>query len=62
MPPTGAERFVQAARAAGVDAQQVDVPFADHAFDVGPAGSLGRQAAWSVLQRWAGDRVGPASG
>ncbi|WP_433786294.1 alpha/beta hydrolase [Actinomycetospora sp. CA-101289] len=58
VPPGGADRFVDAARAAGVDARRVDVPFADHAFDVGPAGSLGHQAATSVLERWAGEQVG----
>lgn len=52
VPPDGATRFVAAARAAGVDAQQVDIPFADHAFDTGPDGSLGHQAAFSVLEDW----------
>ena len=58
VPPGGAERFVDAARAAGVDAERVDVPFADHAFDVGPAGSLGHQAGTSVLEHWAAEQVG----
>ena len=58
VPPAGAERFVDAARAAGVDVERVEVPFADHAFDVGPAGSLGHQAAVSVIERWAGEQVG----
>ncbi|HSK60094.1 MAG TPA: alpha/beta hydrolase fold domain-containing protein [Actinomycetospora sp.] len=58
VPPGGAERFVEVARAAGVDAEQVDIPFADHAFDVGPAGSLGHQAATSVLEHWAAEQVG----
>jgi acetyl esterase len=57
VPPAGAQRFVDAARAAGVAVDRVDVPFADHAFDIGPAGSLGHQAAWSVLAHWAGERV-----
>lgn len=57
VPPEGATRFVEAARAAGVDARQVDIPFADHAFDVGPDGALGHQAASSILQQWATDRV-----
>lgn len=57
VPPEGATDFVEAARAAGVDAQQVDVPFADHAFDTGPDGSLGHQAAFSVLAAWAAERV-----
>lgn len=57
MPPDAATRFVASARADGVDAQQVDIPFADHAFDLGPDGSLGHQAAFSVLERWVTDRV-----
>ncbi|PVZ15066.1 alpha/beta hydrolase [Actinomycetospora cinnamomea] len=57
VPPAGAERFVDAARVAGVAVERVDVPFADHAFDLGPAGSLGHQTAWSVLERWAGEQV-----
>ncbi|WP_166659755.1 alpha/beta hydrolase [Actinomycetospora succinea] len=52
VPPEGATRFVEAARAAGVDAEQVDIPFADHAFDTGPDGSLGHQAAFSTLEAW----------
>ncbi|MEJ2885077.1 alpha/beta hydrolase [Actinomycetospora aeridis] len=52
VPPGGATRFVEAARAAGVDAEQVDIPFADHAFDTGPDGSLGHQAASTVLAQW----------
>jgi acetyl esterase/lipase len=59
VPPGGTVRFVATARAAGVDAEQVEVPFADHAFDTGPDGSLGHQAAFSVLSRWAAGRVGP---
>jgi acetyl esterase len=58
VPPGGAERFVEVARTAGVDVEQVDIPFADHAFDVGPAGSLGHQAATSVLEHWAAEQVG----
>jgi acetyl esterase len=58
VPPEGAARFVGAARAAGVDAEQVEVPFADHAFDTGPDGSLGHQAAFSVLSDWAAGRAG----
>ena len=58
VPPSGADGFVDAARAAGVPVERVDLPFADHAFDTGPDGSLGHQAAFSVLGRWAGDQVG----
>lgn len=58
VPPSGADGFVDSALAAGVLVERVDVPFADHAFDTGPDGSLGHQAAFSVLGRWAGDQVG----
>ena len=58
VPPSGADGFVDAARDAGVLVERVDLPFADHAFDTGPDGSLGHQAAFSVLGRWAGDQVG----
>jgi acetyl esterase/lipase len=57
VPLPGLQRFVAAARATGVDATLVTVPFADHAFDV-VDGSLGAQAATSVLQHWAATRVG----
>ena len=57
VPLPGLQRFVAAARATGVDASLVSVPFADHAFDV-VDGSLGAQAASSVLQHWAMTRVG----
>ena len=59
VPPSGADAFVGAARTAGVPVERVDIPFADHAFDIGPDGSLGHQAAFSVLERWAGEQVGP---
>lgn len=58
VPPGGAYRFVEAARRAGVDAERVAIPFADHAFDAGPLGSLGHQAAFSVIERWAAAKVG----
>ncbi|MCD2195782.1 alpha/beta hydrolase [Actinomycetospora endophytica] len=57
VPLPGLQRFVAAARAGGVDATLVTVPFADHAFDV-VDGSLGAQAASSVLRAWAAGRVG----
>lgn len=57
VPLPGVQRFVAAARADGVDAGQVTIPFVDHAFDV-VDGSLGAQAAQSVLQHWAATRVG----
>jgi acetyl esterase/lipase len=57
VPLSGLQRFAAAARADGVDATLVRVPFADHAFDV-VDGSLGAQAASSILQHWASTRVG----
>ena len=58
VPPEGATRFLEAARAAGVDTAQADIPFADHAFDTGPDGSLGHQAAFSTLEHWVTAQVG----
>jgi acetyl esterase len=58
VPPSGADGFVDAAQAARVPVDRVDVPFADHAFDTGPDGSLGHQASFSVLEAWAGEQVG----
>ena len=57
VPLPGLQRFVTAARATGVDATLVTIPFADHAFDV-VDGSLGAQAATSILAHWAAARVG----
>ena len=57
VPPASLSRFVAAARAAGVDAELVSVPFADHSFDTFAAGSLGHQAAYSISTNWAQDRV-----
>lgn len=57
VPPGGPARVVAAARAAGVDARLVSIPYADHAFDV-VDGSLGEQAAFSITQRWADAQVG----
>jgi acetyl esterase len=57
VPPAGLERFVSAARATDVDATLVTIPFADHAFDV-VDGSLGAQAASTILAHWAATRVG----
>jgi acetyl esterase len=58
VPPDGTARFVETARGSGVDAESVTVPFADHAFDTGPDGSLGHQAAFTVLERWATEQTG----
>lgn len=49
--------FVDAARRAGVDATLVPVPYADHAFDTLGDGTLGQQLAFSVVERWAAERV-----
>lgn len=57
VPLPGLQRFVTAARGTGVDAALVTIPFTDHAFDV-VDGSLGAQAASSVLQHWASARLG----
>lgn len=56
VPPAGPEAFVAAARAAGVDATAVTVPFANHAYDVGGVNSLGNQVRRSVSDRWLTDR------
>lgn len=56
VPPAGPEAFVAAARAAGVDATLVTVPFANHAYDVGGVGSLGNQIRRTVGDRWLADR------
>jgi acetyl esterase/lipase len=43
VPTEGTYRFVDQARAAGVDVELVAVPYADHVFD-GRTGSIGQQA------------------
>ncbi|MHC1563328.1 alpha/beta hydrolase [Actinomycetospora sp. C-140] len=58
VPPGGTSRYVETAQGSGVTAERVAIPFADHAFDTGPDGSLGHQAAFSVLAHWAGGQVG----
>ncbi|WP_433038330.1 alpha/beta hydrolase [Actinomycetospora sp. CA-053990] len=57
VPPGGPARFVHAARDVSVDARLVSIPYADHAFDQ-VDGSLGEQAAFSIVRRWADDQVG----
>jgi acetyl esterase/lipase len=57
VPPGGPARFVGAARAAGVRAQLVSIPYADHAFDV-VDGSLGEQAAFSITEHWVSEQIG----
>jgi acetyl esterase/lipase len=57
VPLPGLQRFVAAARTTGVGADLVTIPFADHAFDA-VDGSLGAQAATSILAHWAATRVG----
>ncbi|MCP9274706.1 alpha/beta hydrolase [Mycolicibacterium arenosum] len=53
--PVGAtHRFVDAARRAGVDAQLVSVPYADHVFDA-RTGSIGQQAYRQLTATWLRD-------
>jgi acetyl esterase len=52
VPPGGVTRFVDAARAAGVDATLVRVPYANHAYDTLGTGSLGNQASRSIREHW----------
>lgn len=56
VPPGGVARFVDAARAAGVDATLVRVPFANHAYDLLAYESLGNQLRRTVSERWLTDR------
>jgi acetyl esterase/lipase len=52
VPPGGVARFVAAARAAGVDATLVAMPYANHAYDTLGTGSLGNQASRSIREHW----------
>ena len=52
VPPGGVSRFVAAARAAGVDATLVAMPYANHAYDTLGTGSLGNQASGSIREHW----------
>lgn len=53
--PVGAtDRFVDAARGAGIDVQLVSVPYADHVFDA-RTGSIGQQAYRQLTARWLRD-------
>jgi acetyl esterase len=54
VPVDGTYRFVERARAAGVDVELVTVPYADHVFD-GRRGSIGEQAYRQLTARWLGD-------
>jgi len=54
VPVGGTYRFVERARAAGVDVQLVGVPYADHVFD-GRRGSIGEQAYRQLTARWLRD-------
>jgi acetyl esterase len=56
VPPEGVSRFVDAARAAGLDATLVRVPFANHAYDTLGSGSLGNQASRSIREHWLDER------
>jgi acetyl esterase/lipase len=51
VPVDGTYRFVERARAAGVDVKLVEVPYADHVFD-GRRGSIGEQAYRQLTARW----------
>ncbi|HEY2224326.1 alpha/beta hydrolase [Actinomycetospora sp.] len=52
VPPGGVERFVDQARAAGVDATLVRLPYANHAYDILGTGSLGNQARRTISEHW----------
>jgi acetyl esterase/lipase len=54
VPVDGTYRFVERARAAGVEVALVDVPYADHVFD-GRRGSIGEQAYRQLTARWLRD-------
>ena len=54
VPVDGTYRFVERARAAGVDVKLVEVPYADHVFD-GRRGSIGEQAYRQLTARWLRD-------
>ncbi|MDL5156726.1 alpha/beta hydrolase [Actinomycetospora termitidis] len=56
VPPDGVAAFVDAARATGVDATLVRIPYANHAYDIGGVSSLGNQVRRSVSQAWLGAR------
>lgn len=51
VPTAGTYRFVEKARAAGVDVELVTVPYADHVFDARP-GSIGQQAFRQLTAQW----------
>jgi acetyl esterase len=52
VPPGGVDRFVDQARAAGVDATLVQLPYANHAYDTLGTGSLGSQARRTISEHW----------
>ncbi|WP_149370236.1 alpha/beta hydrolase [Mycolicibacterium sp. P9-64] len=54
VPTEGTYRFVDRARAAGVDIELVAVPYADHVFD-GRTGSIGQQAYRQLTLKWLRD-------
>jgi acetyl esterase len=51
VPVNGTYRFVDRARAAGIDVDLVTVPYADHVFD-GRRGSIGEQAYRQLTAHW----------
>jgi acetyl esterase len=54
VPVVGTYRFVDRAKAAGVDVELVTVPYADHVFD-DRGGSIGEQAYRQLTARWLRD-------
>lgn len=58
VPPDSVAAFAEAARRAGVDTTLVSIPYAEHAFDTGGDGTLGQQVGFSIMERWASQRVG----
>ncbi len=52
VPPGGVTGFVDQARAAGVDATLVPLPYANHAYDTLGTGSLGNQARRTISEHW----------
>jgi acetyl esterase/lipase len=54
VPPGGAYRFAEQAKAAGVEVELVGVPYADHVFDARP-GSIGQQAYRQLTAKWLRD-------
>jgi acetyl esterase len=54
VPTEGTYRFADQARTAGVDAELVALPYADHVF-AGRPGSIGQQAYRQLTAKWLRD-------